>query len=131
MDIEIALGLIAVGLVLAIPVSVVILFVSVSGLRRRVATLETRLLDIRRDLTERTLPADSGLADTPRSAASPETAAAPSTDPSPGVPEPAVAAAATTAPAGDIPETVSGPWAAPRDDAPPLPIRRPARAPAP
>ncbi|MCB2151193.1 MAG: hypothetical protein KDE06_08530, partial [Rhodobacteraceae bacterium] len=62
MDIEIALGLIAVGLVLAIPVSVVILFVSVSGLRRRVATLETRLLDIRRDLTERTLPADSGVA---------------------------------------------------------------------
>ena len=131
MDIEIALGLIAVGLVLAIPVSVVILFVSVSGLRRRIATLETRLLDIRRDLTERTLPADSGAADAPRAAASPETAAAPSTDPSPGVPEPAVAAAATTAPAGDIPETVSGPWAAPRDDAPPLPIRRPARAPAP
>ena len=49
MDIEIALGLIAIGLVLGIPVSIVVLFVSVSGLRRRLESLEARLLEMQRD----------------------------------------------------------------------------------
>jgi uncharacterized membrane protein len=117
MDVEIALGLIAIGLVLGIPVSIVVLFVSVSGLRRRLESLEARLLEVQRD---RAVPRRSEVP--PRAA---EAAPPPATaEPKPGFvtaepePEPAPAAADATgeAPTEAGPETLAGPWSGPFDE---------------
>ncbi|MCV2867935.1 DUF2339 domain-containing protein [Defluviimonas sp. WL0002] len=126
MDFEIMLGLVAFGLLIALPVALIVLFVSVSGLRRRMATLEGRLLDLRRDLGRLNAQAAPARPDEEPERPEPE-----ATQPEFVTAEPETQQPPTAPPLDEpakTPATISGPWSdlpPPGDATPVLPPAHP------
>lgn len=121
------LGVLAVLAVLAIPVAVVVLLVSVSRLKERVSTLERRLLD----LAQRQVPARPAMP--PAAEAAPAPAATVVSEPlaEPAAPEPPeMPVAAAAPPAEAAPPPRRDPWGTPAASAASLPPRaaRPVRS---
>lgn len=121
---EIFLGLFVVAVVLAIPVSVIVLFVKIAGLKTRLAAIETELRRLRRQATTPNSVPVAPEAETPLDApVAPEDGTGDRPDPQAQAATPSVA----PAPADDPATLSQGPWSAP--DTAPVP-QAPADGPA-